>query len=133
MLPDLLTRRASLEPATIDEAERTVDVTWSTGAPVRRRDAAGPYEERLSLDPTHVDVASLIGAPVLNAHRQESVDQVLGVVVAARVDGQRGVATLKLSERAEPIWRDIKAGILRSVSVGYTVQSWQDGTKAQLP
>ena len=124
---ELLTRRAALEPSTIDETERTVDVVFSTGAPVRRRDAAGPYEERLSLDPAHVDVASLEGAPVLDGHRQESVDNVLGVVVAARVDGQRGIATLKLSERAEPIWKDIKAGILRSVSVGYTVQSWQDG------
>lgn len=128
MLPDLLTRRAALEPSTIDEAERTVDVTFSTGAPVRRRDAAGPYEERLSLDPAHVDVAGFIGAPVLDGHRQESVDQVLGVVVAARVDGQQGIATLKLSERAEAVWRDVKAGILRSVSVGYTVQQWQDGT-----
>src|SRR5262245_21534067 len=125
-MPELLTRRATLEPSSVDEAARTVEVTWSTGAPVRRRDRAGPYEERLSLDPAHVDVSALIGAPVLDGHRQESVDQVLGVVTAAHVDGQRGTATVKLSERAEPVWRDIKAGILRAVSVGYVVQRWQD-------
>jgi hypothetical protein len=36
----LLTRRASLKPRRSVEA-RTVEVVWSTGAPVRRRDMAG--------------------------------------------------------------------------------------------
>ncbi len=125
-MPELWTRRATLEPTTLDEAARTVDVVWSTGAGVRRRDGAGLYEERFSLDPAHVDLARFIGAPVLDGHRQETVAQVLGVVTDAHVDGARGVGTVKLSERADPVWRDIKAGILRSVSVGYTVERWQD-------
>src|SRR2546425_12802381 len=107
--PDLLIRRATLEPTTIDEAARTVEVVWSTGAGVRRRDAAGLYEERLSLDPAHVDLTRFVGAPVLNAHRQETLDNVIGVVTDARVDGVAGRGTVKLSERAEPIWRDVKA------------------------
>ena len=37
----LLTRRATLAPATADPEARTVEVIWSTGAPVRRRDMAG--------------------------------------------------------------------------------------------
>lgn len=45
-----LTRRATLAPATADPEARTVEVVWSTGAPVRRRDMAGQYIERLSLD-----------------------------------------------------------------------------------
>jgi hypothetical protein len=73
-----------------------------------------------------VDASALIGAPVLDGHRQESVEHILGVVTEAHVDGTRGLATLKLSERAESIWRDIKAGILRAVSIGYTVQQWAD-------
>src|SRR5262249_153043 len=28
--------------------------------------------------------------------------------------------------RAEPVWQDVKAGILRSVSVGYSVEKWAD-------
>lgn len=125
MPPELLTRRAALEPTTLDEAARTVDVVWSTGAGVRRRDAAGLYEERLSLDPAHVDLAHFVGAPVLDGHRQESVDRILGVVTAAHVDGVAH-ATLKFSERAEPVWRDVRGGILRHVSVGYVVDQWQD-------
>ena len=126
MAPDLFTRRAMLEPSSVNDAERSVDVIWSTGAPVARRDTAGDYTERLSLDPAHVNVAALIGAPVLDGHRQDSVDKILGVVTAAHVDGQTGRATIQLSERAEPVWRDVKAGILRNVSVGYTVAKWQD-------
>lgn len=129
MQPDLLTRHASLEPTTADEANRTVDVVWSTGAGVHRRDAAGLYEERLSLDPAHVDLTRFVGAPVLNAHRQESVENIIGVVTAAHVDGLAGRGKVKLSERADPVWRDVKAGILRHVSVGYTVQRWNDSSK----
>ena len=51
----LLTRRADLAPASADRDARTVEVIWSTGAPVRRRDMAGQYIERLSLDPQAVD------------------------------------------------------------------------------
>src|SRR5947199_570390 len=125
MPPELLTRRASLEPTTLDETHRTVDVVWTTGAGVRRRDTAGVYEERLSLEREHVDLSRLVGAPLLDAHRQDTIDQVLGVVTAAHVDGI-GRATVKLSERAEPVWKDIRAGILRHVSVGYSVDQWRD-------
>ena len=37
----LLTRRASLKPQTVNVEERNVEIVWSTGAPVRRRDMAG--------------------------------------------------------------------------------------------
>lgn len=130
MRPDLCTRRASLEPATIDDAARTVDVVWSTGAGVRRRDAAGVFVERLSLEPAHVDLGQFIGGPVLNSHRQDGVDDILGVITAAHVDGRTGHATIRFSERAEAVWRDIKAGVLRNVSAGYTVEKWQDARSA---
>ncbi len=126
MLADLLTRRAELAPASINDEARTVEVVWSTGAPVQRRDSAGPFTEVLSLDPSHVDTSALIGASVLDGHRQDSVDRVLGVVLSATTDGREGRAVIKISERADLVWRDIKAGILRHVSVGYVVDKWQD-------
>ena len=39
----MLTRRADLAPASANRDDRTVEVIWSTGAPVRRRDMAGQY------------------------------------------------------------------------------------------
>lgn len=124
------TRRATLAPSSADPDARTVEAIWTTGAAVRRRDAAGFYLERLSLDPAEVDLSRLIGASVLDAHRQSAVRDVLGTVRDARVDGKQGVATLLFSARPEvlPIWQDVLAGILRHVSVGYSVERWRDDT-----
>lgn len=129
-MPDLFVRRAALSPQTANAEARTVEAVWSTGSAVRRRDMAGPYVERLSLDPAAVDLSRLIGASVLDAHRQTAVRDVLGTVRDAHVDGRQGAATLQFSARpeVEPIWQDVLAGILRHVSVGYTVERWQDAT-----
>ncbi|SNX74481.1 prohead serine protease [Cereibacter ovatus] len=124
----LLTRRATLAPATADPEARTVEVVWSTGAPVRRRDMAGQYIERLSLAPEAVDLSRLEGASVLDAHRQTAVRDVLGSVRSATVDGKRGTALIQFSARpeVEPVWQDVLAGILRHVSVGYSVEDWAE-------
>ena len=127
----LLTRRADLAPASANRDDRTVEVIWSTGAPVRRRDMAGPYVERLSLDPQAVDLSRLQGASVLDAHRQSAVRDVLGSVQSATVDGQRGTALIRFSSRpeVEPLWQDVLSGILRHVSVGYSVEEWAETTE----
>lgn len=128
---ELLTRRATLAPATADAEARTVEVVWSTGAPVRRRDMAGQYIERLSLAPEAVDLSRLEGASVLDAHRQTAVRDVLGSVRSAAVDGMRGTAVIQFSARpeVEPVWQDVLASILRHVSVGYSVEDWAETTE----
>jgi hypothetical protein len=137
MANEILTRAAALEPSTYDAEKRTVQVVFSTGADVERSDFEGPYIERLAMTPAAVDLSQLIGGPVLDNHdRFSSVRAVLGVVTDASVDGNRGVATVQFSERPEVqgIARDVEQGIIRSVSAGYTVQTWQtekraDGTR----
>lgn len=125
------TRRATLRPQSVNVEERNVEVVWSTGAPVRRRDMAGQYIERLSLDPQAVDLSRLEGASVLDAHRQTAVRDVLGSVRSAAVDGKRGTALIQFSARpeVEPVWQDVVAGILRHVSVGYSVEDWSETTE----
>lgn len=127
----LLTRRADLAPSSANRDARTVEVIWSTGAPVRRRDMAGEYVERLSLAPEAVDLSRLQGASVLDAHRQSAVRDVLGNVQSAAVDGQRGTALIRFSARpeVEPLWQDVLSGILRHVSVGYSVEEWTEATE----
>ena len=129
---EMLTRRADLAPSSADRDARTVEVIWSTGAPVRRRDMAGPYIECLSLAPEAVDLSRLQGASVLDAHRQSAVRDVLGSVQSASVDGQRGTALLRFSARpdVEPLWQDVLSGILRHVSVGYSVENWAESTQS---
>ncbi|WP_135451141.1 prohead protease/major capsid protein fusion protein [Tabrizicola caldifontis] len=120
-------RSAELAPNSVDPDARTVEVIWSAGARVRRASFFGePYDEELSLDPAHVRLDRLnAGAPFLKVHEVDTLDAVIGSVVpgSARIENGRGIAVVRISERAdvEPIWRDIQAGHIRAVSIGYQV------------
>ena len=120
---ELNIRNATLEPTTFNADNRTVSVVFASNAPVRRLDLDGAYEERLDMSQTAVDLSELIGGPVLNSHNRSDVNAVLGVVESAQVDGERGTATIRFSERATAIMSDVRQGILRSVSVGYMINS----------
>src|SRR4051794_28538664 len=75
-----------LMPDTVDADHRTVEMVWSTGAAVRRRDpwTGKRYDEVLSLDETHVDLSRLNGgAPLLNTHGAWDLSDVIGVVERA--------------------------------------------------
>lgn len=128
MPADIALRSRALRPTSLDEIARTVRVTWSTGAACMREDMTGPFREVLSLAPGHVRLDRLKGAPVLNAHRRTTMDDVLGAVVDAGIDQGEGWAVLKFSDRpdVEPVWRDVAEGIIRNVSVGYSVQKWTE-------
>ncbi len=119
-----------LPVATINEAERTVELVWSQGADVTRTDwwTGKRYIERLSMDTAHVDLSRMQqGAPLLNTHSRYDVRDVIGVVERAWMEGGEGRALVRFSERAEvdPIWQDVKSGILRNVSVGYVVRKYE--------
>lgn len=119
---------ATSKPGTFNAKDRTIEVIWSTGAAVQRRDARGVFNEVLSLDKAHVDLSRMVGASVLDGHRQGGVRDVLGVVTDARLENGLGIATIKLSARADvaPIVQDIGDGILRNVSIGYSVAQWAE-------
>lgn len=127
-MPEFLTRRQDVTPTTVDETARTVRVIWSTGSAVNRRDYEGPFVEVLSLDPAHVRLDMLRGASVLDAHKQYELADVLGVVIDAGIQSGAGWADVKFSARAdvEPVWQDVQDGIIRHVSVGYTVEKWEE-------
>jgi hypothetical protein len=127
---EIITRRAPLAATSWNPDERTLEVTFSTGAAVDRYDARGLYSERLSLEQ---DWAAFIGSPVLNSHRRGDLTDVLGSVQKAwTVGGNREArAVIRLSRRAdvEPIVQDILDGHLRGVSVGYIVHDWKETTE----
>jgi len=126
-----LRRIAELAPNSADTDTRTVEIIWSAGARVRRSTLFGePYDEELSLDPDHVRLDRLnAGAPFLKVHEVDTLDAVIGSVVpgSARIENGRGIAQVRISERAdvEPIWRDIQAGHIRAVSIGYQVHRFE--------
>jgi len=127
----VIERAALVRADSIDEAARTVDIIWTTGATVRCFSwADGEIDEELIVDPGAVRMDRLNGgAPFLNSHNADDLSAVLGVVVdgSARIEGGQGVATIRFSQRdeVEPIWRDIIGGIIRNVSVGYRVYTYE--------
>ena len=141
-MSDVMTRELPMQtrlmPVTsVDEAKRTAEVVWSTGAAVTRMDywTGKRYLEELSLDPKHVDMKRMeSGAPILNNHSRYSLADVIGVVERAWIENGEGRAIVRFDdgEDAQEIFRKVQNGILRNVSVGYSVRKYeiteQEGT-----
>lgn len=124
----LQTRLAAFKPRSADAETRTIEVVWSSGAAVKRYDwwADEEFYEQLDLQGANLDRLNS-GAPVLNSHSSGDLSNVIGVVERAWIDGNEGRAQLRLSDRAdvEPIWRDLQNGILRNISIGYSIDSME--------
>jgi HK97 family phage major capsid protein len=114
-----LRRVASFDANAIGEESRSLEFSFSSEAPVARWFG----DEVLSHDSESVDLTRLNdGAPLLWNHNP---DQVLGVVERGWIDGEkkRGMVAVRFSRSAfaEEKLADIRDGILRNVSVGYSI------------
>ena len=111
---------ATFASASANGERRTAEVTWYTGAEVDRYDWLGRHTLRLSMDPAHVRMGRLASgnAPLLNSHRDYELKDILGVVEKAWLEKGTGKAVVRFTERAdvEPIFRDVKAGIIRNAN-----------------
>ena len=122
-------RSAPFAPSTWNAEARTVEAVISTGADVQRRDARGPYTERLDL--SGVDPASLVGLPVQVNH-ETTTKATVGVIAAARREGAALVATIRFSaaDDARDAVIKVAEGVLRGVSIGYAPQNIRETTEA---
>jgi len=124
MLPPLQ-RTALVRADSFDEEANTIEVVFTTGATVRRVSwREGEFDEELIVTPEAVRMDRLnAGAPFLDTHDGYSLGGVIGSVVpgTARVADGQGLATIRLSRRAETegVVGDIRDGIINNVSVGY--------------
>jgi phage head maturation protease len=127
---ELVHRDAIPRPRSFDDQALTVEAVIASSNPVRRRDQRGEFME--VLDPAGLDLATTRGASVLNSHNQSSLDNVLGTIDDARVEGNEVIARIRFSSRPEiaPIIADVETGIIRHLSVGYQVDTWQTGKDA---
>jgi hypothetical protein len=131
-VPPLCVRAAV---STVNDEARTVELIFSTGAAVERYDwgSGKRYREVLSLKPEHIDLGRMNnGAPLLDAHSAWSIHDQIGVVEpnSVRLTAKEARATVRFSKReaVEPIWQDVKDGVIRSVSVGYRVHRFEEDT-----
>jgi hypothetical protein len=126
---------ARLMPETINPDERTVEMVIATDKPARMGRWAGwdweEFNEILSMDPAHVRMGRLEkGAPVLDTHWNWRLKDQLGVIEKAWLSNGELRGLVRFSRRAEvePIFQDVKDGIVRNVSVGYRVHKYADET-----
>jgi hypothetical protein len=130
-------REARVQPQTFNAERNTVQVMWSRGTRVRRYDWWNEryYEEELVVSPEAVDMTRFeAGAvQVLDGHnRWSGVSAILGIADRGWIEGGEAFAEVRLSGREElaGIVADIRAGIIRDISVGYSVERYEI-TRAQ--
>lgn len=123
----LVLRAESFNPET-----RTIEVVVSTGARRATFDFMSwrDIDEELEVSAAAIRMDRLnAGAPVLDSHQAEELENVIGVVVpgSARIEGGALIATLQLSARESiaEVVADIQAGIIRNISVGYIVHAYE--------
>ena len=116
-----------LSPLRSFDAEAlTVEVVFSVGSRVLHYDWwEGEYfYEELDMSEGAVDLTRLNnGANLLDTHRRGSLNNVIGVVERAWLEKGQGLAKVRFSRRedVQPIVLDVADGIVRNVSVGYSV------------
>ena len=124
----------TVAPETLNEKNRTIEVRFYSGASVQRYPLFDePYELSFSLDAKAVRLDRFNkGAPVLDNHNgYDSVSSVvLGKVEKAWLAEDGGRALIRFSKRdvVEPIWQDVKDGILTNFSMGAVVHRMEDVT-----
>lgn len=123
-------RDIEIRAASFDAASNSVEVIWTTGAKVRRYSwsEGAYYDEELVVTPQSVRLERLNGgAPFLDTHDDWSLASVIGTVVpgSAELRNGRGFARVSLSVAPEHagIVANIKAGVIRNISVGYRIHT----------
>lgn len=125
----------------VNVEDRTIEVIWAAGAPVKRYSwDEGYYMEELSMEASAIRLDRMnLGAPFLDTHDSYSMDSRLGAVVpgSTRIEGGKGYAKVKLSrsEKGERLLQDARDGLATMISVGYRVHKYEktEGDGDKLP
>lgn len=125
-----LTTRGTFEPSTLDRKNRTVEITWSTGARVLRG-WWDQFWEELSLDPAHVRLDRLNnGAPFLGDHNGYRAAETPGVIERAwlvkngnEFVGRALVRFIRegVDPEADKLFEKVADSIVANCSVGYRI------------
>lgn len=128
----LQSRAAVVRPATYREADNSLEVVWTTGSRRRMYDwsTGRVVEEELVVTPDAVDMSRFQAGTVqvIDGHDTYSgVSAILGIALDGRIEAGQGLSRIALStdpNKAGPVG-DIRAGIIRAMSFGYSVQRYE--------
>jgi len=115
-------REMTLDRRALDEEKRTVPASLSSEIEIKRFFGS----EILVHSEEAVDLTRAAdGLPLLFGHDQ---DQPIGLVEDVRLDGDRLRGTLRFSKntRANEIWNDVREDFLKSISIGYRIDKWEE-------
>lgn len=117
-----LLRTLAISARAIDEEKRTVELSFSSEEPYTRWWGV----EILDHSEGCVDLKRLseMGCMLYNHNR----DKVIGKILSCSVENNRGIATVQFDEddESEVIFKKVKGGSLKGVSVGYIVTNWEE-------
>ncbi len=116
--------------ASPEEGSRSVELSFSSAAGIRRYDYwdGSWYREILDHSPKAVDLTRLseIGVGLYN----HDMGQVIGRVDDVRLDATAQKCSCRLTfdedDASDAVFRKVKSGSLRGVSVGYRVYEWEE-------
>ena len=112
----MIFRKFEFDQSKFNDTDRTVQATISTEFPVER------FKGNEILDHTEQAIdLSREPLPLIESHDSSRVN--IGIVENLKIEGKKLRGTLRFgtSERASEIWEDIKAGIIRYLSIGYEI------------
>ncbi|MCK4499736.1 hypothetical protein KAU11_04520, partial [Candidatus Babeliales bacterium] len=129
---------AVIDPKTINEEDRSVEVTFATETPVEQY-IMGEYGfEVLRCANKNIDLGRFKAGvvPLLDTHNRYSIKGQLGAASNPVIADETCRCTITFSKReeVEPIWQDVKDGIIKGISAGYrVVQYIVDRTIGETP
>lgn len=119
------TRFADVKPQSFNKGERTVDAVLSMGSEVKRFYG----REALQISPKACDLSRMEsgGVPVLDHHKQDGIDSMLGRVTETWFRNKALMGRLKFNEtpRGEMALGMVSRGEVAGVSIGYAVDEWR--------
>ncbi|GIO08004.1 hypothetical protein J31TS6_40320 [Brevibacillus reuszeri] len=125
----MLTRTLTLDRSTLNENERTVELSFSSEAPYERYFGS----EILSHDPDAIDLARLQEVGVLLfAHGRDArygklpIGSIEKVWLDQSTRKARALVKFDDDEESDKIFQKVKKGMIKGVSVGYAVSSWEE-------
>lgn len=125
-------REAAIDTGSLDENSRTLELSFSSEAPVRRYDWWNDryYDEILGHAAGNVNLERLNGMGVLLFnHQPGDVHNVVGRIESAWLDEAdrkcRARVAFDSDDSSELVFQKVRSGTLKGVSVGYCVTRWE--------
>ena len=123
--------QVEFRPGTVDEEKRTVEVVFTTGQAGRRYDYRSDTEfmEELEISRKAIDTSRLDkGLSVIDSHRRyDGINGVFAITEGYRIGKGEltGDVRFATDENSDVIFQKVKDGILRHVSLGYSVSEYK--------